>query len=420
MVKQPHRARKSPLLNLYTPARNVVHPGEKATIDLGVGLRFPRGVCGLLMLKPTAGHPGLHMQPRVIGNFQKYQALVAHVENNSRTTEFELRRGRAYFQLLPLPFYACEVEEHELVGDTDSDGDEGEADSLPGHDEQEHPQGDGLRSRRKKRPPPTLATNGGSRGNLQDEPQTSAQDPPTPAVDTQGAAAASQAPVSTDPDRVTSADVGTSTSEDATVADVAAMVVVPQVVAVKKEEEEDEQMLSLALLVSRETPEETLEKLRENVLLHSAAAAAAPAAALPAAATVAADAAPAALLADENVAASKETSQMETEVSGGIVGDGSSPILAPGRGQPRPPVRTRRHAEKRLRIDEVKEEEEEEETEEEEQLDDDAETEMEEDEDEDDEEEEEAEEEEEEDEEGEEEEEEEKTRSEKSKRRRPN
>lgn len=64
------------MIDVYNPTDNVVYPGERAAIDLGIGLRFPPNVCGLLMLKPNVDRQHtLRMQPRIVGEFN---SVLAH------------------------------------------------------------------------------------------------------------------------------------------------------------------------------------------------------------------------------------------------------------------------------------------------------------------------------------------------------
>ena len=51
-VTKPCRSLKSPHIELSMPADCILGPGEKATFDLGVTFKFPKGVCGIVALQP--------------------------------------------------------------------------------------------------------------------------------------------------------------------------------------------------------------------------------------------------------------------------------------------------------------------------------------------------------------------------------
>lgn len=67
------------------------------------------------------------------------------MENGSHVHDFELKKNRVYFHLLPLPYHLCGVEEHELLTDSQSEDEESRPDPFL--------QG-GLRSRKVSPPTP--------------------------------------------------------------------------------------------------------------------------------------------------------------------------------------------------------------------------------------------------------------------------
>lgn len=66
--KRPSRETLFPYIDLFMPDDVSLYPGEKATINLGVVMDFPRGTCGLVMLKNTTARKLiLRMNPLVVG-----------------------------------------------------------------------------------------------------------------------------------------------------------------------------------------------------------------------------------------------------------------------------------------------------------------------------------------------------------------